>query len=170
MHGSSQARIQNRLASTTRLALIGIMLALTAACELGSPSTPSSPAPADMAAALGYCADEINHYRATIGRPSLSRSTVLEDFAARAAEADGTVHVAHHLFSMTNGGGMAMAETEILWWRGVGVRGVIQKGLAQMWQSGSSGEHYGIIAGPYTQVGCGVFVNGTEVTVAQDFR
>jgi hypothetical protein len=24
--------------------------------------------------------------------------------------------------------------------------------------------------GPYTQLGCGVFVNGTEITVVQNFR
>ena len=32
------------------------------------------------------------------------------------------------------------------------------------------GGHYDNIAGPYTQVGSGVFVNGNEVTVVQAFR
>ena len=39
-----------------------------------------------------------------------------------------------------------------------------------MWQGGPRGEHYDIMVGPYSQIGCGIFVNGREVTVAQDFR
>jgi hypothetical protein len=146
-----------------------MLLGATAACEL-APSSPSATKPANIPGELAYCADEINRYRASVGRPSLARSPMLEDFAAQAAEDDGRAHLAHHFFAMTNGGGMAKAETEILWWRGLAVRGVIQNGLAQMWQSGASGEHYDIIAGPYTQIGCGIFVNGAEVTVSQDFR
>ena len=98
------------------------------------------------------------------------RSDALEAFAAEAAQNDALVRVAHHLFTTTNGRGTAMAETEILWWRGAGVRAVIQKGLAQMWQGGPSDEHYNVIVGPYSEIGCGIFVNGSEVTVAQDYR
>ena len=46
----------------------------------------------------------------------------------------------------------------------------IQQGLAQMWRVGPGGEHYDILSGSYAEVGCGVFVNGTEVTATQDFR
>jgi hypothetical protein len=143
---------------------------MTVACERASLSGPSSTRTVNIPAELAYCADQVNRYRVSIGRAPLSRSQRLEDFAAQAARDDGLAHLAHHLFTMTNGGGMAMAETEILWWRGHAVRTVIQQGLEQMWQAGPSGEHYDIIAGPYAEIGCGIFVNGSEVTVAQDFR
>ena len=78
--------------------------------------------------------------------------------------------MAHHHFGLTRGSNPVRAETEILWWRSSRVRPVISKGLAQMWNAGPSGEHYPILSGPYTEVGCGVFVNGAEVTVVQDFR
>jgi uncharacterized protein YkwD len=149
-----------------------LLAAVTAACERSSPATPSSASPegVNLSANLSFCADEVNRYRASIGRPPLSRSTDLEAFAARAAENDGSVHQPHHFFASTNGAGMARAENEILWWQGYGVRSVIQQGLQQMWQSGPNGEHYDIMTGPFSQIGCGIFVNGSEVTVAQDFR
>jgi hypothetical protein len=49
-------------------------------------------------------------------------------------------------------------------------RTVIQRGLAQMWQVGPGGEHYDIMAGTFSEIGCGIAVNGAEVTVTQDFR
>lgn len=119
---------------------------------------------------IAHCAGEINRYRALEGKPALRRSASLEAFAAVAARIDGSAHVAHRHFKATNGDGTSMAETEILWWRGFAVRSVIEKGLSQMWQAGPTGEHYTILVGPYSEVGCGVFVNGAEVTVAQDFR
>jgi uncharacterized protein YkwD len=154
----------------SRIALITALTVIVNACERGSPATPSSLASINVTANLSFCAEEVNLYRASVGRPALSRSIDLEAFAAQAAENDGRAHEAHHLFAVTNGGGMAVAETEILWWRGFGVRNVIQQGLRQMWQNGPSGEHYNIIVGDYSQIGCGVFVNGSEVTVTQDFR
>ncbi len=105
-----------------------------------------------------------------MGRPALARSADLEAFAAQAAQADGLAHQAHHFFATTNGGGTSAAENEILWWAGFGVRSVIQQGLEQMWQTGPAGEHYDIMTGAFSQIGCGIFVNGSEVTVAQDFR
>lgn len=153
-----------------RLVAAALTVGVSAACELGTPAGPSSDASLNVSAELAYCADAVNRYRASVGRGPLTRSQALEDFAAQAAEHDGLRHLAHHHFETTNGGGTAMAETEILWWRGYSVRAVIRQGLDQMWQSGPGGEHYGIIAGPYTQVGCGIFVNGNEVTVSQDFR
>ena len=171
MHGSAiQVRLGRQFASATRVALAIVMPLLMAACERVSPSTPSSTNSVNVPADLSFCADEVNRYRVSVGRPPLERSADLEIFATQAAENDGRAHEAHHLFSVTHGGGTSMAETEILWWRGLGVRSVIQQGLRQMWQSGPSGEHYDIIVGGFSQIGCGVFVNGAEVTVAQDFR
>ncbi len=44
------------------------------------------------------------------------------------------------------------------------------QGLAGMWAEGPGGGHYENMRGPYTEVGCGVFVNGVDITVVQDFR
>lgn len=150
--------------------VLRLLVIAAPACSLSSVSAPTPDEAAGLAAELSLCRDEVNRYRATIGRPPLTRSQALEDFAARGAETDGLARIAHHHFTMTNGGGTATAETEILWWRSATVRSVIRDGLAQMWQVGPQGEHYRILAGLYTEVGCGVFVNDGEVTVVQDFR
>ena len=155
-----------------------------ACAATGSPASPSSDnnSSAEFAAGavptvmsstfaeLELCADQTNQYRVTVGLRPLRRSAILEDFAAHAAAHDGVAHLAHDQFMATNGAGISSAETEILWWQGFSVRGVIQRGLAQMWQVGPGGEHYDIMAGAYSEIGCGIAVNGSEVTVTQDFR
>ncbi len=154
-----------RLAST----LIVLMCLAASACAL-PPSAPSTPDAATLASSLQLCADEINRYRTSVGRAALTRSDSLEQFAATAAQHDASAREPHSLFSKTNGGGVAIAETELLLWPDRAVHDVIKTGLAQMWSAGPSGEHYGILSGPYTQVGCGVYVSGGEVSVAQDYR
>jgi hypothetical protein len=144
------------------------------ACALGacsgSPAAPSAGHAGDVTDNLAFCADQVNSYRAGLGLSPLGRSADLEAFAEKAARNDGEVHQAHHWFAITKGGGAVSAENEILWWRGFGVRTVIELGLLQMWQAGPGGEHYAIMTGPFSQIGCGIFVNGSEVTIAQDFR
>jgi hypothetical protein len=39
-----------------------------------------------------------------------------------------------------------------------------------MWAEGRGGGHHENMRGPYSEIGCGVFVNGNEVTVVQAFR
>lgn len=152
-----------------RIAAVGLALLLPG-CAM-SPAGPSTPTPASIAGNVQLCVDEINRHRATIGRPPLSRSDALDQFATQAAQHDHTAGVPHLLFRNTNGGGgVATAETELLHWTNYAVRDVIKEGLAGMWVVGPGGEHYGILAGNYTQVGCGVYVDGLTVSVAQDFR
>lgn len=138
-------------------------------CGLPS-SAPSPTGTASLSGDLQFCTDEINRYRAIAGQPLLTRSNSLDSFAAEAARHDATAGVPHLLFTNTNGGGVARAETELLQWRNYAVRDVIRHGLAGMWAAGPAGEHYPILVGPYNEVGCGVFVNGREVSVTQDFR
>jgi hypothetical protein len=152
------------------------VIALAAACAV-SPTDPGesdgSIVGSDAAAfqtELVFCADQVNSYRRSVGLQSLVRSPPLELYAASAAEVDGAAHLPHVYFAATNGGGVSRAETEILWWRGFSVHAAVRDGLAQMWRVGPGGEHYDIMAGPYTEIGCGIFVSGGEVTVAQDFR
>ena len=171
MHGSAPRLCHQARSLGRRLSLICVLACLTAACGR-LPASPSSTeeAIAKLSTNLAYCVDQVNRYRTSVGLTPLSRSADLEAFAAQAAENDGRAHKAHHWFGMTGGGGMATAENEILWWKGFGVQSVIEQGLRQMWQAGPRGEHYDIMVGSFSQIGCGIFVNGSEVTVAQDFR
>ena len=168
-----RSRCGRRTARWAALLTLGVT---AAACAGTTPAAPTdgvnaaSSATVDLSAELAFCADEVNRYRASIGRPALSRSGSLEAFAAAAAEFDGRARVAHHHFTLTGGGGVSLAETEILWWRGHAVRNVIKDGLAQMWKAGPKGDHYEILSGEFREMGCGVFVHNGEVTVAQDFR
>jgi hypothetical protein len=155
------------VSGVSRVLLVGLPVLCLSACSVASPT---SAAVNGLPGDLSFCQAEVNRYRAAIGRPPLARSEALEEFAATAAAADATARIAHFHFAATNGGGKAKAETEILWWRGGRVRSVIEQGLAQMWQAGPGGEHYQILAGPYTEIGCGVFAEAGEVTVVQDFR
>jgi hypothetical protein len=155
-----------------RLPIVGLIAGLAVSCGRGAPSSPSpsTGSTVNLSANLSYCVDEVNRYRASAGRPPLARSAQLDAFAAQAAQNDGLSHQPHHWFATTNGGGLSTAENEILWWQGYGVHSVIEQGLEQMWDGRPNGEHYDNMVGPYSQVGCGIFVNGSEVTVAQDFR
>lgn len=122
---------------------------------------------------LEYCVAETNQYRASIGRPALIRSAVLEAYASAAAPHDTKARKAHHYFRKTSGGGVAFAENQIPGWplpRFGSVREIIRNGLAMMWAEGRGGGHYDNLAGRYTQVGCGVFVHSDQVTVVQAFR
>lgn len=132
------------------------------------PAAPSAVDGANLNANLQFCSDEINRLRALVGQPALTRSSSLENFASSAAQHDASAGVPHLFFRSTNGGGVSRAETELLLWKNYHVRDVIKRGLAQMWSS--AGEHYDVLVGPYTEVGCGLFINGSEVSVAQDFR
>ena len=108
-----------------------------------------------------------------IGRPALVRSVELEAYAAAAAPHDTKARTAHHYFRKTSGGGVAFAENQIPAWplpRFGSVREIIRSGLAMMWAEGRGGGHYDNLAGRYTQVGCGVFVQTDRVTVVQAFR
>lgn len=122
---------------------------------------------------LDYCVAHTNEYRASIGRRALVRSEALEAYAAAAAPSDGAARAVHRYFRKTNGGGVAFAENQIPWWPLPpygSVREIIRHGLAMMWAEGRGGGHYENIAGRYTQVGCGLFIESDRVTVVQAFR
>jgi len=46
----------------------------------------------------------------------------------------------------------------------------MREGMVQIWREGPGGGHYENLHGPYSVVGCGVFINGNEVRVVQHFR
>ena len=150
------------------LVVVVLTTALTAACS-SNPASPSEKS-TNFETALTFCVTETNRFRATLGLSPLTRSSALEAYAAAGAQEDGLAHVVHQHFRSTSGGGIAFAENEIPWWSSSSVQTVTQQGLAMMWAEGPGGGHYENMRGAYSQLGCGVFVNGTEITVVQDFR
>jgi len=160
--------MMNRIFVGAALGLLG--LAGASCSQMTSPSAPTPGGTANFAAELAFCVDQTNRYRASVGRAPLARSQALEEFATKAAEHDANARVAHQHFALTNGGGVSRAETEILWWKGVAAPDVVERGLAQMWRVGPSGEHYDIMSGAFTEIGCGIYESGGEITIAQDFR
>ena len=163
------------VACFTRLSAVAALCMVTLACAAGptaptAAGTTSAASSASVDVSVSFCTNEINRYRASVGLGALDRAADLDSFAARAAEHDGRAGVPHQYFSMTNGGGISRAENQLLLWKGYAVNEVIRQGLAQMWAEGPAGSHYQIMAGKYAQVGCGIFKNGNEVNVSQDFR
>ena len=162
-----------------RLARATVVPALLAAACSGSPSAPSpasgsSGDAAAYSAELSTCIQVTNSYRAGVGKVALTRAPALDQYAAAAARTDGTVKIAHHHARTTNlGNGTSKAENAILWWslRYYGtVESVVRRGLEDMWRQGAGGTHYQNIVGGFTETGCGIFVDGDEVTVVQAFR
>jgi uncharacterized protein YkwD len=160
--------------------MVGLLATAATACaRLEPPTSPSgtgagtdisASANPGLAGDLSLCVAETNRYRATVGLPALVQATALEEFATAAAEHDHNVRAAHQWFGLTKGGGVSRSEIETLWWTNQAARDVIKGGLSQMWRQGPGGTHYDILSGTFTETGCGVYVNGLEVTVAQEFR
>ena len=153
-------------------ALPALAVAATLLATYCAPTGPGNPASAvaKSSTEMAFCVDEINRYRALVGQPALTRSSPLEDYAADSARVDAAARVAHRHFTEQNGGGVARAENELLAWPNFDVHAVLEQGLASMWNEGPTGEHYQIMIGPYTEVGCGLAVTGADITIAQDFR
>jgi hypothetical protein len=150
--------------TNTRLSLVALTAVAVVGCTILGPTT------SDVPAEMIFCVDEINRYRTGDGLPALDRSTALETWATESARVDGTANRAHLHFTQTNGGGVALAETELLSWRSDDVHAIVRQGLQFMWNEGPDGEHRVILVGPYSEVGCGAFISGGLVTVVQSFR
>ena len=122
---------------------------------------------------LAFCVQEANRYRTLAGKTALAQSAALESYAATGAQVDGTARVAHSHFTSMNGGGVALAENELLA-TALNLFGTVQEAMRQVIAAflpeGPSGGHYQNLEGPYTQVGCGVFIANGLITVVQDFR
>jgi hypothetical protein len=137
-----------------------------------SPSSTTLPTAA-TASDLTFCVSETNRYRALVGKTPLLQSAALEAYAAAGAEADSITRMAHSHFDNTNGGGLALAENELLT-TGLALFGSVQEAMRQtiasFYAEGASGADYQNLEGPYTQVGCGVFIANAAITFVQDFR
>jgi hypothetical protein len=158
-----------------RLLLVAAAVMLAVACA-SSPAAPSGNSGDGtlFQAEVALCISETNRLRATAGKPALTRSPALDSYAAAAAQTDGLARTPHQHSNATNrGNGLVTAENELLYWNlshYKTVHNIVVQGLAQMWGQGVGGPHYENMAGNYSQIGCGVFVQGDDVSVVQAFR
>jgi len=149
-----------------RRLLLGFLLTLAGACR-GSATTPSPQADPNLA----FCVQETNRYRAMVGRPALVESTSIEAFAAAAAQADTQSGVPHGYYRSHDPGFGAENEAPNWYLPYYGsAHNLIAQAIAAFWSEGPGGGHYENIVGPYSQLGCGFYQNGTDLTVVQDFR
>lgn len=130
---------------------------------------------ASIASDQEFCVALINDYRASMGRPPLTRDANVEACAQAGAEEDSQTNTAHGHFSRTGGCDyVAQAENEIPGWplgQYGSVREVIVQGLAMMWDEGPGGGHYENMLADHSTVGCGIYVTSDDrVWCVQDFK
>jgi uncharacterized protein YkwD len=142
--------------------------------DLPAPPPPSAASGAKANTSdLELCVAEVNRYRRKLGLKALRRAADLEACAAEGARADHASGQPHGHFVGTQGCGIAFAENEIPRWPldyAGSVTNTIKKGIADMWAEGPGGGHYENMKGDYTELGCGIFVEGDAVTVVQDYK
>jgi hypothetical protein len=142
-----------------------IWVVLLAACGAGG-SSGGDPAHQE-------CVDYTNMYRTGNGKAAVTRSTALEAYADEGAQHDyGTSP--HDHFISTNGGGIAFAENECPHWDlnafGNGDMSMLVDACIDAFVSeGPGGGHYDNLMGAYGTLGCGIYQNGTDVTIVQDY-
>jgi hypothetical protein len=146
--------------------LLGFALTLAGACggNAGAPSPQVDPN-------LAFCAQETNRYRAIVSLPALAESNSVEIFAAAAAQADTQSGVPHGYYRSHDPGFGAENEAPNWYLPFYGsAHNLTAQAIATFWSEGPGGGHYENIVGPFSQIGCGFFQKGSDLTVVQDFR
>jgi len=119
-----------------------------------------------------FCVDETNRLRTMNGRPAVERDDALEAYADDGAEHDHHADPHDH-FIETNGGGIAFAENECPHWDlsfgGGDLVELVRNCIAAFYDEGPGGGHYDNMMGDYAALGCGIYIEGTDVTIIQDF-
>ncbi len=158
----------------------GVLLVLiVAACDSGNAGGGGGGGgvdgpPSGASAAQQFCVSETNRYRAMVGKPALAESAELEAYATTGAMVDFTSSPHNH-FIMTNGGGIAFAENECpvqgnwMIQPGESMNTVVAMCIAAFYAEGPGGGHYDNMMGPYASLGCGIYQQGTGVTIVQDY-
>lgn len=122
--------------------------------------------------AHAFCVEETNRYRAMHGRPAVAWSEALEDYADAGAEYDHHANPHDH-FRSNNGGGIAFAENECPRWDlsfgGGDLVALVGACIEAFYDEGPGGGHYENMMGDYGTLGCGIYQEGTSVTIIQDF-
>jgi cysteine-rich secretory family protein len=107
-------------------------------------------------------------------RPPLTESAALESYAAAGAQADAASGVPYSHFQNTQGGGVALAENEVLTQSlnilGGTVQSAMRAAMDGFCGEGPGGGHYQNLEGPFSAVGCGVYIANQRITLIQDFR
>jgi hypothetical protein len=124
-------------------------------------------------AARAFCVEETNRLRAMHGKPAVTRSQQLEDFADQGAMIDFNGSPHDH-FRQTQGGGIAFAENECPKWGlqqqgGGDMNALVKACIAAFYSEGPGGGHYDNMMGNYGTLGCGLYESGGQVTIIQDF-
>ena len=121
------------------------------------------------------CVTETNKYRATTGKPAVQQSATLEAYADVGAMHDFST-APHDHFSTTSGGGIAFAENECPqqgnWNLSFGNGDVAMTVVAcvkAFFDEGPGGGHYENMMGNYGSLGCGIYVQGQQLTIVQDY-
>jgi hypothetical protein len=128
---------------------------------------------------LVECVAKTNMYRAMNGKPALTESASLEAYAATGAMYDFT-NGPHAHFQATQGGGIAYAENECpvqgnwMLQPGGDMSALVDQCIAAFYAEGPGSDysmhgHYINMMGPYATLGCGIYQQGTGVTIVQDY-
>jgi Cysteine-rich secretory protein family len=126
--------------------------------------------------ALVECVTQTNAYRAMNGKSALTESSQLETYAATGAMFDYENMMAHDHFTMTSGGGIAFAENECpqqgnwMLQPGGNMTALVIQCVDAFYAEGPGGGHYtNMMNASYTTLGCGIYQQGTGVTIVQDY-
>jgi hypothetical protein len=118
------------------------------------------------------CVDETNRYRAMDGHGPVERDDALEAYADDGAEQDHHGGPHDH-FIQTQGGGIAFAENECPHWDlsfGDGdLDQLVRNCVKAFYDEGPGGGHYDNMMGDHRGLGCGIYIEGTDVTIVQDY-
>lgn len=119
-----------------------------------------------------FCVDETNRLRELNGRVPVEWSAALEAYANEGAEYDHA-RSPHDHFGDTGGGGIAFAENECPHWDlsfgGGDMVELMRACIDAFYSEGPGGGHYEIMLGNYGTLGCGIYQQGTDVTIIQDY-
>jgi hypothetical protein len=168
---------------TAAIAIVSTSLLLAAACGGGGggDDVPGDDVPGDDTsnpneAAYIRCVELTNELRATVGRPPVERSAELEAYATEGAEYDHG-RDPHDHFRSNSGGGIAFAENECPHWDlsfgGGSVTSLVEACIDAFWSEGpGTGDahgHYNNMIGNYGTLGCGIYNEGSDYTIIQDY-
>jgi hypothetical protein len=124
-------------------------------------------------AAHEFCVDETNRLRELNGRAPVAWSAELEAYANEGAEYDHA-RSPHDHFGDTQGGGIAFGENECPHWDlsfgGGDMVELMRACIDAFYSEGPGGGHYEImLSNDYGTLGCGIYQEGTDVTIIQDY-
>jgi uncharacterized protein YkwD len=131
-----------------------------------------------------FCVSETNRYRAMVPVAAVTESAALDTYAAAGARADTESGTPHGHFQATSGSGIASAENECpasLGWMtspnptDEQLQAKVAACIEAFWSEGpgadynTHGHYINMTNAAYHTVGCGVYVDGTQLTITQDF-